>query len=663
MSSHKRKPFSEAPRDLGNRFTSSCTNPKQTRDPPPRLWAKSAKSTSLSGAARARCSSAGVDKQTRQYQAQAYSDKVTIASQTQRIEALQAELDEVRLFASVERSSSGENSQVKASVTNDGELIEALAQELDSSEADLKAAQSQVRELEKELQSVRRSQSCHMETACTDSSTTTKSSTIELKKVIEHQRKELEQYKKDEKEGVVIMGDLEKALRVAKSNSEASQAARDEAWKSAERYQIQMEGVRLELEKSQQQCRLLEKSKEMVKEEQSVMATKYANLETSFIELQNTLRMVQSRSEEKTASMKEALLEAEKKEEQSVMEYQILMKRYNEVQRQYGEMEETLSKVQAEVVQKENEVQLVEENNRASIQVLEKKHADDMERQQTAFRKEARVMYKAVLAKKEAEHNSDSIDEEMRHIKTHLQQMEKEKDMIKAENTKLKTENVELLRKIETGIAMYNETASLLAAKTAEVAAASIDKNVDAELIALNGELKKDLTSAVESSISRGKQVKSLEKKIELYQLKLTKANQKIKRLEKVASLSAESEGGVSTQVKQVHEEKQLLESQVSSLRLQAKETESTISNMAEEISAKASQVQTLQRDLTTARRALTNSQSRVSDLEQALLERETALQFPINDSRKVSGSDYEESEIRKHIEKIALQEYVAQKF
>ncbi|KAL7511980.1 hypothetical protein ACHAXN_008895 [Cyclotella atomus] len=774
-SSTKRKPFGEAPRDISNR-SSSDANPiknammrslsgRQPRSgataaapPLATIRTESAKITGLPPSNKTTASA--TDSKTRQYKAQVYSDKITIASQTQRIEALQAELEEVRMFASAEKSTAP---SVEESQQNDGELIEALAQELESTEADLKAAQSHVNRLEMELKSERQknvisSSNKSVGTASTSASTADTNSICELQKIIEKQNAEIEKCKQDAVEGVSIMRDLDKALRAARKDRDVSRAARDEALNSLETHKKQMEGMSLELETSNHHCAMLERQCGEMKEEHSALVARYANLESSLTELQNVLTLVQSRSEKKAASMNQALAEAEEREEKGVIEYQTLMKKYTEVQGQCAEMEGVLTdltskfeEVKADVLMKEEELEMAKARHATNVEVIKEQHADEIATQQREAREAGRILYEAMLSKKETEYQAAmnemqkqyqkqlrekeellkarekqwesksrrSSDQETQVLQARLQQIEKQYEEAKSalmerdeaicrsrsENAKLMNENTELIQKIEKGVAMYNQTASQLKAKTAEAAAAaavSNNKASDAELVAANKALKKDLTSAVESSISRGKQIQVLEKEIELYQLKLSKANQRLKRIESDTTPSSSNEmqrlesevvelrtraeeaeknrqilqqrvAALDNQIKNAREEKHQLETQLNNLSEQGRVAEETMSNMMQEISAlsaKASQVEKLEREVTDARLALADSQSRIFNLEEALQDTEMALRTvssarlksPVSSPGKEPELDCRESEIRRQIEDIALKEYIGQR-
>ncbi|KAL3792427.1 hypothetical protein HJC23_001545 [Cyclotella cryptica] len=864
----KRKPFGEAPRDISNRTLGNNNNKalkekshgdenpiknvmlsslrgKGNSGLPPsgsssRLDATA--STNSSNNLTADNSHADDSTRARLYKAQAYEAKITIAEQTQRIQALQAELEEVRLFAHAERQSNSQQSHPAPATTDtaqstshtnetdDAQLIEALAQELESTERDLQQAQCRVDKLEHELQNERNKRhndvtpSIGTATTATSSLTSMASSPTpthagvgggvvgvptppsrerELLQMTQRLTRELEKCKSDAIEGVSIMRDLERALRTARADRDAARSTRDEMAHTLDTIQQQCDAMERELgEERTTKGELLERNREL-SENHAALVHRYGKLEKSLTELQNVLGVVQARSEKKMASMKEALGEAEARNEKSVVEYQTLWKRYKEVQSQCDEMETVLSEMTSmfeegkkELATKEEEWREAEEKFVNAMEEVVQRHAEEREEQEIVAREEAKVLYEAMMKKKEEEFQrimkemqlqhekelKEKIDlvnarekqwekirqgsnEEVKGLKAKLSEMENERESVKStlvareeelsraksENVQLKTDKSELLRKMERGMAMYNETTSQLKAKTLELnnlslasqndgnalssiqkeyetklsqkenevkalqsqlamaskAVAPNSKGPDADLIAANKALKRDLTSAVESSISRGKEIQALEKEIESYQLKLTKANQKLKTLEKTQrAMSVDSEerqrfeselttlraraeeaekekdvlesevSALRTRTDEAQEEKTNLESQINDLRANAQQTEGTISDLKEELSnlsQKVSQVQTLELDLTNARLALANSHSRIFELEEALRETELALRTvsaarrkgnsPTNSPTKKNARECRENEtIRRQIENVALKEYVDQR-
>ena len=112
----------------------------------------------------------------RVYKAETYEAKIRIASQEQRIEALEAELEEVKIFNTIE----GDESE---RMKKDGEMIELLAAELETMEKKLLLQQSS-QNLEKQLEKV---------------------------------TKEAAQYRKDAADGLPLMRELDRNLRKART--------------------------------------------------------------------------------------------------------------------------------------------------------------------------------------------------------------------------------------------------------------------------------------------------------------------------------------------------------------------------------------------------------------------------------------------------------------
>lgn len=408
----KRKPFGEAPRDISNRTSSADPNPttNRLRGLPLSMRAKSAKTASVVGTQNA--TSIGTANATnatkaRHYKALSYSDKITIASQTQRIEALQAELEETKMFVSSEKSTDSDSGVSRqAAPMNDGELLEALVQELESTEADLKAAQSRVSQLEIELQSAKTVRTASTQACLAGINSSGEKS--ELNTIIEKQRKELEKSQRDAQEGVTIMREIEKALRVARKDRDASKIAMEEALSSVEEYKKQIEEMQTTIQESKQQCGL--------KEEHSALEMRYAALEKSMPEAKKILA-VQSRSEKKAIQMKDSISEAQVREKKSAVEYETLNKKYNAVQRQCTEMEEVLADMTSKLEDVKNKVDTTEKEldmaqvrYDTGVEDLKQQHAKEIERQIRAakeeVREEERILCEAILAEKESEHQA-----------------------------------------------------------------------------------------------------------------------------------------------------------------------------------------------------------------------------------------------------------------
>eukprot|EP01082_Thalassiosira_pseudonana_P011863 g10517.t1 g10517 contig4:2032588-2033370(-) len=193
----------------------------------------------------------------------------------------------------------------------------------------------------------------------------------------------------------------------------------------------------------------------------------------------------------------------------------------------------------------------------------------------------------------------------------------------------------------------------------------------DADLIVANKTLRRDLTQAVESSISRAREIQSLEKEIEAYHNKLTRANQKVKQLEK-NSASAVTKTPVSSSGAPFDEEKQRLDSEISSLRTKAWEADKTINGLKQEmsrLSAKVSHTDMLENELLNARNALVESQTQISNLQEALGETEVALRAvsrlrssPRKSPGKESANEDLDKEMRTQIENDALKHYFGER-
>eukprot|EP00970_Alexandrium_tamarense_P004798 scaffold795_cov195-Alexandrium_tamarense.AAC.16 len=722
--------------------SSSAPRSGHTRPPPPPPLGPPPPS-SIHNSARHRrhfqtsgSSNGDINARARLYKAEAYEAKITIASQEQRIDALQKELEEVKLFADLESNEiptigNGGAANGAGGGPADANLIEALAQELESTERDLKVAHERMGKLEHELV-VERSKNAsgggsNFNEAAASVATKTASEAfekreLELKKQIESQKKELEKNKSDASEGVAIMRELEKALRSAR-------VERDNARLEREQAVLDVASVRAEMEQVKSgRC--------------------------------------QSPDEQKMA---ESLKEAQDREAKLQNDLQSLVKRYEEQQSQSQEMESVLSNLsekfeeqKVELTIKTKALEEMEDMYASNLASLREDHKEDTKHQLNTLDEQCRQQYEQQLAEKEKEfehamsalkihHESEikvqddllrpiaDLNEELSRVQTKvtaleaietnymseiktlkatIQQLEQSSNNdeefvadLRNENIKLRSEKAELARKIERGVVMYNERthelhdlesrytnaneklASIreeydqrLALKETEVKQlqsqlASASKGspnakgkTDADLIVANKTLRRDLTQAVESSISRAREIQSLEKEIEAYHNKLTRANQKVKQLEK-NSASAVTNTPVSSSGAPFDEEKQRLDSEISSLRTKAWEADKTINGLKQEmsrLSAKVSHTDMLENELLNARNALVESQTQISNLQEALGETEVALRAvsrlrssPRKSPGKESANedlDKENEEMRTQIENDALKHYFGER-
>ena len=126
----------------------SKSRPRQQLDPPQQQSPQ--RSIGSTSTADAHVNPSNDATRARVYKAEAYEAKIRLASQEQRIKALQSELEEVKFFQAMEsnegcRSKSSEEARETEKKSRDNaELTEALAQECETMEKDLKTSQTSI---------------------------------------------------------------------------------------------------------------------------------------------------------------------------------------------------------------------------------------------------------------------------------------------------------------------------------------------------------------------------------------------------------------------------------------------------------------------------------------------------------------------------------------
>ena len=689
------------------------------------------------------------DVRARIYKAQAYEAKIRMASQEQRIEALKAELEEVKFFQDVEceqqhshyQQQQQQQQQQYGNINTkdngngkDAELIEALASELETLERDLKIAQDRNVQLELNLDNTHSN---------SNSNSNRPDESMELRRIIEQQRKEIEQSKQDAAEGVSIMRDLDKALRSARHERDESRSERDEVLGEMAKMRAEME----KLKKQQLQSDHQQQEQQQQHQSTNNDISKYQALEQSHAELQNVLALVQAQSEKNSDKMKQTLKEAHAREESLEAELQTLVNRYEERRKESKELEETLMELSDKFEEQTKELEgscaameELEGLHAMEMDTLRKEHEMEMEKkisllmeQSTSKFDIAQQAHKMILADKKKEYEvevsnlkeelaveiakkdnyltsregewkakatelqtahdnltsemNDAQEElarsqsknkafaalesnylsEIKTLKLSIEELEKSSNHEKSsrgeldntisnlrlENSRLKIENARLLRQIDSEDRIEFESKLLQKEKEVknlqlQLDAAVKEKNTtpvkggqaDADLLANNKKLKHDLLSAVECSISRAKEIQSLEKELETCNSKFAKATQKIRKLEKaVAAVSAPPPPKINDGVSE--EEKKRLVTEISSLRSKAWQADDTISGLKQEInllSSKLSRTERLERELT-------ESRTKIVDLKEALTEMEFALQalskqrFSTSSTKRASAS------------------------
>ncbi|KAL7553439.1 hypothetical protein ACHAWF_018380 [Thalassiosira exigua] len=253
------------------------------------------------------------------------------------------------------------------------------------------------------------------------------------------------------------------------------------------------------------------------------------------------------------------------------------------------------------------EKMLQNESSLKTRHVRELKMKDDLRKSREAYWESRLEDLRA--AKHESSEASESnyiaeikvLKDSMTSVRT---DMESQLDKLRSENSKLRTENDDLSQKLHRGLGIHKRTATDLEAKTLELNKLQTNaERVKAEVEEFDS-LKKDYASAVELSISRGKKIQSLEQDVETYYSKLAKTIQKMKNMDSNSSSN------------------ELLEEEVSSLRLKARESENKISSLKQELqlaeeSARASE--RLQAEVSSLRSKAMESEERISELMEEL--------------------------------------------
>ena len=217
-------------------------------------------------------------------------------------------------------------------------------------------------------------------------------------------------------------------------------------------------------------------------------------------------------------------------------------------------------------------------------------------------------------------HNHTTIEleekkEELEELQSRQGEMEQIVTNIEEENIKLKGQKADLISRLQQGIEIHQQATIDLEEKNNELERLrSMQHEVDrnAENSKENEILKKDYASAVELSVSRGKRIQTLETDAQMYQSQLSKAAQKIKKLEK-----------------------------------------------------KMSRGEQLENELAGAQKTNDELQSKVKTLEEALADMETALEAVSNlSARKSPGVlvDDDDENRRRNIENEALREYCSER-
>lgn len=243
---------------------------------------------------------------------------------------------------------------------NDDELMEDMAQELESIEKELANEKSQ-HLLQKELWD-------QMES--------------ELLKKLDRQKVDLNNAKKDAKEGIVIVRDLDKGLRGARAERnearmqvailqaeikqiqddaertsslmeerQSSQVERCATLTELECLKVQLERVETEGNDARAQADVALSAMSLLRNELDGLSTKCHQLEQSNEELQQNLEAVQSESSKKIEQLIESIAETEKREDTIKREHESLRHAYDELQEHVEAVQSESSKKMEQLIE------------------------------------------------------------------------------------------------------------------------------------------------------------------------------------------------------------------------------------------------------------------------------------------------------------------------
>jgi chromosome segregation ATPase len=338
MSSRKRTPFGEATADIGNRDNRQApTSPSLVQKLPPSLV--------RIPRSRSRPSRRGGENPPRPETTNVVDvDSLSDDARARAYKALPAEFDGGN-------EAGGEEEKIKG----DAELVEAMAQELETMEGGFNAMRTRVSELERDLIEAR--------SESADQKERWDRREAELITQLERQKLDSNNAKKDARDGVSIVRDLDGALRSAR-------AARNEARSQASNLRAEIKQMQDDAEQTAALIKELEAAKESAQIERCTAlselsslreevdglrerSVKYQNLEQSNKELQNVLEMVQAHSKKNVNQMKEAMMEAQEREEKLKQEHEKLRHSFlqqtnvmNEMKSAYNELSDKINEVE-----------------------------------------------------------------------------------------------------------------------------------------------------------------------------------------------------------------------------------------------------------------------------------------------------------------------------
>ena len=615
-------------------------------------------------------SSSSDDANRARVSAEAYEAKIRIAAQEQRIEALQAELQEIKFFQVVESESKHDSAveEMEQKREADAELIEALAAELETMEKDFKHSKERVSELEGGL--LGRSKSSDNDASVSESieSAQWKEKEAQLKKQLEQKHQQVVNAERDVHAGIKILRDMEVELKKARADRDDARSQlttlSSEVGRREDDYSERAASMK-ELEVS---LKSIQNGRDQALSGLEVKAKRCEKLEQSNNELQNTLKMVQSQYSKKADEVREGILALKQENELLKESLQEQKNRSESLESSFADLTRECEELKEQLQTKAAALEEVEDLHTITIANLQEEHSIEIEElrktdslmDDTADdavnnndvstviasnmneRHEKEVRKKDDLLKSRESYWANSMNDLKKEVDnarakteiwdasetnyvSEIKALKKELERYNNKNVmegpddefildKLKAEKDDLVRKLESGIDIHKKTTAELKSKTLELnnlqsAGAQIE----------NDSLKRDYAAAVELSIARGKEIKTMDEDVKKYKNQLAKLISKTRKLEK--KVQASSGNSCADQ---------------------------------------------LESDLANSRKANEESQAKIANLEEAVGDTQSALKALTTQNmspRKQQGSSSSDTEEkRREIEGKALQEYYKQR-
>ena len=430
-----------------------------------------------------------VDDRSRQYKSEAYEAKIRIASQEQMICSLRKELEEVRFFqkeevqaasAPQEFDAKQELDQLMEKSRRDAELIEALADELETIEQDLRSSRSRVTELERYQ--------------------------IDKDASVTRLTKELKKARKDTSEGLSIMRDLDTALRAAR-------AERDEAREALKRAKPDLQSE-LEVKSIREERDDIEQSRRRLHQENTELTSKVGELQKKTTNLERALDELADQFEQQSLDLElktGALSELESFHTTTCQNLET--KHATELSEYVTKHDALVEQHKQDLKQKDQQLKLRECHWEGVVNELDDK-LDEARTKIKAFDRVEKDYVSQIMALTESlsrlESPSSSADE------LPMDELNSNLASLRSENELLARQRDDLQHKLEIGLSIYQKAKDELQAKTDELLSLQSQRNEGGELDQLAGR----------------EEIESLRADVTMYAMQLNEANARARSLE-----------------------------------------------------------------------------------------------------------------------------------